>query len=397
MKSALGDLRILDLADEKGMFCSRLLGDMGADVIKVEKPPGDPLRYRGPYLGGVVHPERSLSFWHFNASKRGITLDIESSQGKEIFKRLTRTVDVMVETFAPGYLNKLGLGWTDLSNVNPRLILVSITGFGQTGPKRNFHSDDLVASALGGQMYVTGEPDTPPLKPYGKQSYHVASLFAAIGILLALRSRRMSGRGQHVDISLQESVAAVTEHVSVGYHFDGVVAKRQGNLSWNGAFAVFPCRDGYIVLSLFRNWETLVEWLKSEGMAEDLNEEKWRDAEVRQRHLGHIVNVLKRWTRTHTTDELFKQGQLMGFPWARVSSPREVVSNPQLRERQFFTPVTHPELGRKITYAGAPYKFSQSHWRIFRAPLVGEHNREIYAELGLTPGEMHSLAKRGVI
>ena len=398
MKLALDGLRILDLADEKGMFCSRLLGDMGADVIKVEPPGGDPLRQRGPYLGEVPHPGRSLNFWHLNASKRGITLDIESDEGKEILKRLVVTADVVVETFPPGYLDKLGLSYHDLSKVNPRLILASITGFGQTGPRKNFHCDDLVASALGGQMYLSGERDTPPLKPYGQQSYHIASLFAAIGILLALLSRRFSGRGQYLDLSLVEATAAVTEHVNIRYHDEGVVAKRQGSLSWSGAFRAFPCRNGYIMLSLFRNWETLVEWLLSEGMAQDLKQEKWRHEETRRLNLGHIASVLERWTKIHSADELCQRGQLMGFPWAKVCSPKHVVSNPQLKERRFFTPLIHPELGKKITYAGAPYKFSKLSLRIFKPPLIGEHNDEIYqGELGLSAKKVHALASRGII
>jgi len=397
MKSALAGIRILDLADEKGAFCSKLLGGMGADVIRVERPGGDPSRCRGPYLDGRPHPECSLSYWHLNASKRGITLDIESGDGKEIFRRLVKTAGVVVETFPPGYLDELGLGWSDLASINPGLILASVTGFGQTGPRKGFHASDLVAQAMGGQMYVTGEPDTQPLRPYGKQSYHLASLLAAIGILLALRSQRANGRGQHIDVSLVEAVAAATEHVNVRYHFEGVVARRQGSLNWNHAFRVFRCRDGWVLLSLHRNWETLVEWLESEGMAQDLTEERWRHREVRERHLGHIIEVLERWALTHSAEELFSKGQLMGFPWARVSSPQDVVASPQLRERQFFTPVLHTELGREITYGGAPYRSSGCHWRIFRAPLLGEHNAEVYAELGITREELQHLKERGVI
>ncbi len=397
MKSALSGLRVLDLADEKGAFCSKLLGCMGADVIKVERPGGDPSRYRHPYLEGSPHPERSLAFWHLNASKRGITLNIESPQGREILGRLLKTADVMVETFPQGYAEKLGLSWAHLSKINPRLILASITAFGRSGPRKDFRADDLVASALGGGMFVSGELGSPPLKPYGQQSYHLASLFAAIGILLALRYRRFSGRGQHVDISLQESVAAAIEHVGVRYHFEGVVARRRGGLTWNNAFRIFPCRDGYLTLSLFRYWETLVEWLKSEGMAQDLDEEKWLSDKTRRSHLSHIINVLEQWTRNNSADELFKKGQLMGFPWGKVCSPREVIASPQLEERRFFTSVIHPELGRSITYCGAPYKLTKSAWRIFKAPLIGEHNAEVYAELGFTQEELDNLARMGVI
>ena len=158
--SALGGLRILDLADEKGAFCSKLLADMGADVVKVEKPGGEPSRRIGPFLGDIPHPERSLPFWYYNTSKRGITLNLETSKGQKLFKQLVGIVDIIVETSPPGYLEGLGLAYEDLNQLNPRLIMTSITNFGQTGPYRDYHSCDIVASALGGQLYVCGGPDT---------------------------------------------------------------------------------------------------------------------------------------------------------------------------------------------------------------------------------------------
>lgn len=377
-ESALEGLRVLDLADEKGTFCTKLLADMGADVIKVEPPGGDSSRNIGPFANDIPHPERSLYFWYHNTSKRGITLDLESNKGQEIFRKLVRTADVVVETFSPGYLKKLGLDYEALRKLNPHLIMTSITNFGQTGPYKDYKSCDLVASALGGQMYVCGAPDTPPLKPYGEQAYLVASLFGAIGTLLALHYRHFSGQGQHVDISMQECVAAVIEHVNIRYLYDKVVAKRQGSLQWNNTFRLFPCKDGYILLSLFQHWDTLIEWLESEGMAADLNEERWCHPEVQLEGIGHIIQVLEQWTRTHTVAELVEQGQLMHFPWAAVNSVAELWDNPQLRERGFFVEVPHAEWGFSVPYPGAPYKFSQSPWRISRrVPLIGEHNEQI--------------------
>ena len=183
---ALSGYRVLDLTDEKGMLCSRLLADMGAEVIRVDKP-------------GM-----EVTSWTDNAGKLDITLDIENQVGREIFKRLVKTADVVVESYPPGYLKSLGIGYSQLSRVNPRLVMAAITGFGQTGPYKDYKSCDIVASALGGQVYVCGEAQKPPLKPFGKQTYNTASIFAAIGVLLALWHRHDTGRGQHVDISLQE-------------------------------------------------------------------------------------------------------------------------------------------------------------------------------------------------
>jgi benzylsuccinate CoA-transferase BbsE subunit len=382
--SALSGYRILDLTDDKGMLCSRYLADMGAEVIRIEKP--------GKSLA------RSPFFWATNLGKRAITLNIELKPGQEIFRRLVETADVLVESQPPGYLEALGLGYPQLSQINPRLVMASITDFGHSGPYRDYKSCDLVASALGGQMYVCGEAESPPLKPFGDQSYYLASIFAAIGVLLALWSRHTSGRGQHIDISLLECVAAALDHVLVRYFYQGAVAKRRGGLYWSNAFRIFPCRDGYILLSLFQQWQTLVEWLASEGMAEDLTDKKWLDRDYWLKHLDHIIEVLERWTKNHTVAELVGKGQLMHFPWAEVASVSGLVASPQLKERDFWVEVEYPESGKKYKFPGVPCKLSRSPWQVGgKVPKAGEHNKDIYQELGLTEEEVKTLIKEGVI
>lgn len=398
-EALLMGIRVLDLADEKASFCSKLLADMGARVIKIEKPGGDTARTIGPFLKDSPHPERSLFFSYNNTNKLGITLNLEDSAGREVFCRLLKRTDIVVETFPPGYLRGLGLDFEGLIEINPRLILVSVTGFGQNGPRRNDKSCDLVASAMGGQMYVSGSPSTPPLKPFGEQSYYAASLFAAIGTLLALRKRNQSGKGEHIDISLQEAVTSSIDHIMIRYFYDQIISKRQGSLHWNNAFCIVPCSDGLILVTLFHQWETLVEWMDSEDMADDLMDEKWNDEEYRLQHLDHIIEVLKRWTKTHTTSELFESGQLMGFPWAPVYAPREVIESPQLKARGFFKAIDHPEINAFLKYPSLPYKLNSSllkQWR--RAPLIGEDNVEIFqGELGLTKEELQSLSSIGAI
>ena len=383
--SALSGYRVLDLTDEKGVFCSRLLADMGAEVIRVEK--------------GGSDSTRRLVFEGNNLGKRSVTLNLEVRRGQGIFKRLVKTADIAVESYQPGYLEALGLGYTALSEINPHLIMASITDFGQSGPYRHYKSADIVASALGGQMYVCGEPQLPSLKPFGNQAYYTASLFAANGVLLALWHRHTSGRGQHIDISIQECVAATLDHVLVRYFYQGVVARRRGSLHWNNAFRIFPCRDGYILLSLFQQWETLVEWLNDEGMAEDLTDEKWQERGKRLEQLDHVIGVLERWTKSHTVAELVEKGQLMHFPWAEVTSIPRLVDSPQLKERSFFVTVEHSESGRKYKFPGAPCKLSRSPWRVgTRVPAPGEHNMEVYhGELGLSVKDVEALIKEGVI
>ena len=382
----LDGLRVLDLTDEKGMLCAKLLADMGAEVIRVEKP-------------RVASDRDTPAFCYLNAGKRSISLNLESKAGRELFKSLVKKAQVVVESKPRGYLESLGLGYLELGNINPGLIMASVTDFGHNGPYRDYKSCDLVASALGGQMYVCGEGESPPLKPFGEQTYYSACLFAANGILLALWHRHTTGKGQYIDVSAMECAVATLDHVLVRYFYEGVVAKRRGSLHWNNAFRIFPCRDGYILLSLFQQWETLVEWLDAEGMAEDLTDEKWLDREKRLEQLDHIIEVLERWTKSHTVAELVEKGQLMRFPWAEVSSIPGLMDSPQLKERGFFVEVEHPESGKKYKFPGAPCQMSRSPWRIgTRVPAPGEHNMEVYhGELGLSEKDVEVLIKEGVI
>jgi crotonobetainyl-CoA:carnitine CoA-transferase CaiB-like acyl-CoA transferase len=395
----LSGTRILDLADEKASFCSKLLADLGADVIKVERPGGDPSRQTGPFFKKIPSPEGSLFFWYNNTNKRGITLDLEQEEGKKIFFRLLKKTDIVVETFLPGYLDRLGLGFDVLKGVHSRLILVSVTGFGQTGPRSHDRSCDLVASASGGQMFVSGSASTPPLKPFGEQSYYTASLFAAIAVLLALRNRDQLGRGEHIDISSQEAVLSTLDHVMVRYFHEKIIPIRQGDQSWNRSFFILPCKDGHILLAPFQQWETLVEWLDGEGMAEDLNEEKWLDENYRLKNFDHLIEVLKRWTKTHSSEELFETAQLMHFPWAPVLAPKQVLESHQLKEREFFVRVDHLERSASFPYPGSPYRFSSlALSRLKRAPLLGEDNVPVYqGELGLSDEELQKLYSMGVI
>ena len=395
----LEGIRVLDLADEKASFCSKLLADMGARVIKIERPGGDLSRAMGPFLNNLPNPKRSISFYHNNTNKLGITLNLEHEDGKEIFCKLLQKTDIVVESFSPGHLRQKGLGFDVLSLVNSRLILVSVTGFGEIGPRSWYNSCDLAASAFGGQMYVTGSSSSPPLKPFGEQSYYTASLFAAVSILLALRKRARTGKGEHMDISLQEAVVSTLDHVMVRYFYEKTIAKRQGGVYGNRSFCILPCKDGHILLAPFQQWETLIEWMDSEGMAGDLVEKKYCEEEYRLAHTDHILRVLEQWTRTHTAQELFESGQLMRFPWAPIFSLNEVLSNPQLKAREFFVDLEHPEIKKSISYPGSPYNFSHpSTGRWKRAPLVGEDNVRIYqGELGLSDKELERLSSLGVI
>jgi crotonobetainyl-CoA:carnitine CoA-transferase CaiB-like acyl-CoA transferase len=338
----LSGLRILDLAGETAAFCSKLLADMGAEVVKVEPPGGCPSRLASPFVNDQRASDGSLSFLYHNSGKCSGTLDLENGGDRQKFIRLAASSDALVESFRPGYLESISLGYAALSTVNPGLIMASVTGFGQSGPYAQYKSSALIAAACGGQMYVCGRPGRPPLKPYGDQPYYAASLFAACGILLALRRREMTGRGQLIDISLQEATAAALEHVLVQYFYQKTGAVRQGSLQWNAASDIFPSLDGHVLLTFGREWDTLVDLLGSAGLAGDLADPAWRDENFRRQHSGQIEEIMTSWTCLQGRGGVFRLGQDMRFPWAAVNSIRDVMDNEQLRDRGYFVKAEHP-------------------------------------------------------
>ncbi|MFA5401112.1 MAG: CoA transferase [Dehalococcoidia bacterium] len=347
-RQPLSGIRVLELSGRWTGFCGRLLCDLGAEVVLAEPPGGSVARRVGPFLSDQPGPDRSLSFWYENDGKPGITVDINIPSDRERIQQLVQSCDIVVESCAPGRLAEAGLDYEALRRVNPALIVASISGFGLTGPYSGYKSCGLAASAAGGQMYVCGLPGRQPLQPYGEQPYRLASLFAACGILLALRRRELAGEGQHIDISLQEAAAAALEHVMVQYFHDNVVARRLGSLQWNGAADLFPCRDGYILLTFNREWDTLVELLGNRDMAAELGQPAWKDEGYRRQHMDDIQEVLTFWTCQHGRDELFRLGQDMRFPWAPVGSIADVAQNAQLRSRHFFMPASHPLVKREF-------------------------------------------------
>jgi len=221
--------RVLDLTNEKGFLCGKALGDFGADVIKIEKPGGEPARSLGPFYHDIPDPEKSLYWFAFNANKRSITLDIETADGRELFKNLVKTADVVIESFKPGYLDDIGLGYSILSEVNPGIILTSISGFGQKGPYRDYNDRDLAVWALSGYMYITGEPDRPPLAPSYPHAHLIGAMNGAIGTVIALNQRRLTGRGQQVDASSHQGLCfAISIETKLPWALSKVNVTREG-------------------------------------------------------------------------------------------------------------------------------------------------------------------------
>lgn len=394
--------RILDLTNQAGVYCCKLLANMGADVIKIEPPGGDPMRQTGPFLNGLADPEKSLYWFHMNTSKRSITLNLASGQGKELFKKLAAKADVVVETFPPGRLPEMGIGFDNLAGINPGLILTSITPFGQTGPWRDFKSSDLVALALGGLMSLCGWPDRAPERIGGSMAYHQCSLQAALGTMVAVYNRLATGRGVHVDVSMHESMP-VTMLTSVpNYVAMGEVRKRDGDGHELPAYGTFACKDGHIDCRLFNaNWEAFVQWLDADGMAGDLKKEKWKDPFFRRQResIDHIDAIFRIFLLKHTKKEIYESGQDLGIQVGAINTAGDVTADRQLAARKYFVDVQHPELGQSLKYLGAPFRLTETPWAIRRrAPLTGEHNTEVYIkELGYSANQLAQWKKAGVI
>ncbi len=416
--SLLAGCRVLDLTEEMGLLAGKILGDFGADVIKVERPGGDAARSRGPFLGQVPDPEKSLFWYATNTSKRGITLDIENREGAELFKRLVKTADVVLESFEPGYLDELGLGYSGLSEAKAGIVLTSITPFGQTGPYAHYRATDIVGVAMGGLVRILGDLGRPPVRmSCDPQAYFHAALQGAVGTTLAYYHQQLTGEGQHVDVSMQDAVIlTLMNTVEIAEYL-------KANMIGTGQFFLAPrkdgvlttriiqkCKDGYAYVSvgggaflgMARASQNLVDWANEEGLSLELKKVDWsqwdgstatqKDNDWRDGQVGEFISTK---TKAELMDGAVKRTIMM----APCNNIEDVINSPHLRQRGFWETVEHPELGRSLTYAGAPVKMEGDAWKIRRrAPLVGEHNQEIYGgELGLTGEQLGLLTANGVI
>ncbi|MBI3953473.1 MAG: CoA transferase [Chloroflexi bacterium] len=419
----LGDVRVLDLADAKGVYCAKLLADLGADVVRVEPPGGDPLRNLPPFYHDQPHPERSLYWFHFNTNKRGITLDLERADGRALFRRLVQRADVLVETFPPGHLAARGLGYDALAELNPRLIVTSITGFGQWGPYKDFKASDITSLAMSGVLTLAGLPEDPPNRLWGSQAYHMGSVQAAVGTLMALYERELSGLGQQVDVSLQEAASMAQETAMQQFDIKGVIRRRVGGRRAFPASGIYECADGHVFLSIIAGygatWDDMLSWMASEGKEGDLLEPQWQEVIAvvndfrslmalavdakklaeRLRQFQHVDQLVEAFLRPQTKQGLYDAAQSRRIMLVPISSPADLLASEQLAALEFFHQVAHAELGATLTYPGGPYHFSATPWRIRqRAPLIGEHNDEVFCqELGLSHQELSLLKAAGAI
>jgi len=392
LPAALVGITVLEIESPCTRYAGKMFADMGADVILIEPPEGCPTRREGPFIGDVEDPEGSLSFAYYHTSKRGAALDLLSPEGRDRFLALASRADLVLEGNKPGSLAKLGLDYVALHQRNSRLVVTSITPFGQTGPYAQFECEDLVALALGGFMCLTGYPDSPPMRAYGNQAYLAAGMYAAVASMLALVSAEDGEGGQHVDVSMQESVVMAMETAAQYFDLEGTVRKRIGATQRFAGSGVFPCKDGFVYMMAAgiganKFWSYSLDWLSKEGVpgVERLYGEHWKEMEYVQGDEAKQIfsEVFGPWALQRTKAELYHQGQKHHVPLAPVNSPRDILASAQLAHRNYFVDVRHPLTETPIRMPGAPYRLSRTPWRISRpAPRLGQHNVELFAHAG---------------
>jgi crotonobetainyl-CoA:carnitine CoA-transferase CaiB-like acyl-CoA transferase len=412
----LPPIRILDLTEGGCMLGGRLLGDLGADVIKIEPPGGSNSRI-WPFYGNEESPDKSIFWYAYNANKRGITLDIRKPEGQELLKRLVKTADVILESCEPGYMSSLNIGYADLCRVKPDIIYTAITPFGQEGPKAHYKASALTVWASGGYLNACGDPDRAPVWITLPQTYLFGGCEGAIGSLAAYIYRLDTGEGQFVDVSMQESAVSPNMNVLQMWDVNHLEFKRVGSASYVAGTGVrqpiyFKCKDGYVmILAIGGNdpyassSERLVKWMDEEGLAPDWLKKLnwWKDynaSTLRQELANKVGEAIEKFTLTKTNAELYERGAFeKKVLIAPVASAKDISEDVQLKARHYWTELYHPELGKNIPYCGPFISLSENpiHYRR-RAPTTGEHNREIYLdELGLSADYLQAMTQKGVV
>ena len=392
----LGPYRVLDLTDERGELAGRILADLGADVVKVEPPGGDPSRMRPPFYQQHPDPERSLAWWASNALKRSVTLNLDCAEGQALFKRLVETADFVVESFKPGYLASLGLAYADLAAINPRIIVTSITPYGQTGPYRDYAASDLTLQAQGGFLYVNGDADRPPVRISADLAYRHAGGQGAAGSLVAHYHRQRTGRGQHVDVSMQDYIAWTPLDMTMAAQVQHLSLKRSAaGMRFHSPAASFRfrwrCKDGMLTFRALGSgagqpqFVKLLAWMRECGFDDPvLTSKDWAGADLRtitQAEYDALADVIQAFLETKTVAELYARAVVDRLRLAPAASVRDIVTSPQIRAREALVDVEHPQLGTSFAYPGPVARFSNAprvglppttvHWRTYPAAASG--------------------------
>ncbi len=402
MAGALAGLKVVELGElVSAPYAAKLMADMGAEVIKIERPgAGDRARMRGPFPGGQSHPEKSGLFLYLNTNKLGVTLDVARPEGFALLERLIADADVLIHNVAPIDMERIGLGFERLHRRNPRLVMTSITPFGLSGPKRDWRAEDLTLWSAGGICYINGggpqHPEMPPLKTFGQQSGFQGGVHGAMATMGAVFAQMRDGEGQHVEISVYETLVSMMELFFEYWPYMGMVASRLGQKPIQ-PLEVMECRDGYVYVCCVEEhqWRNFVELM---GNPEWAGEELFSDRLKRGVNWDALKVFLDEWVREQSVLDLYRKAQARRVPFAPVSTMGDLLKSEHLKARGFFVDITQPVAGTH-KYPGAPLKYSRTPWEIRRpAPTLGQHNEEIFgARLGIAPARLEELRRTGVI
>ncbi len=398
-RGPLSGVRVVEVGElVAAAYATKLLADLGAEVIKIEPPGGDAARRRGPFPRGVADPECSGLYVYLNTNKRSLSVDLTQPGGQAVLARLAANADLLVHNVPPADMAARGLSYDALAAHNPRLVMTSIAPFGLTGPRRNWAATDLTLWNAGGIAYLNGSPeaeDLPPLAPFGQQAQYQGALNGAIASLGALVARLRSGRGQHVEVSIQESLAAILELTFEYWPYMGLIASRLGRKPIQ-PLDFLECEDGWIFICCVEEhqWREFVRMIGSP---------EWADLEIFADRLSRGLNwdalkiFLQEWASGQRVQELYHAAQRRRIPFAPVSTMGDLLASDHLKARGFFAMVDTPG-GTAVTVPGAPYKLSVTPWAIRRpAPSLGQHTDEVLGELGMQSAEIAELRAHGVI
>ena len=404
----LEGVRVVDLTQcIAGPYCTKLFADYGADVIKVEPPmTGDPARSMGPFFHDKPHLEGSGLFLHLNTNKQSVTANLETDGGREIVRRLTKDADVLIESFQPGVMASCGLDYESLERINPRLVMTSISNFGQTGPYRDYAMSEITLYALGSTMQVTGLPDRPPLKLGLTVENIFAGMVSATATMGAFMGAVNHGIGQHVDLSLMEIQVGNQDRAVQGHMVYQYVGRPNGGWSRAGGgsmgrnllpVGVYPCADGYVqFFTLQPLWDRVCKMIDRPELIDDAHfrapENFSENAEVK----AEFDAILLEWLLVRTKRQVMEKAQACGYMCGAINTMEDVFADPHLAERGFFAEVEHPYVGT-LRYPGAQFKMSETPWRAGRAPLLGEHTGSVLESLDYSAAEIATLREQGAI
>lgn len=405
-EGALSDLRVVELAQGiAGPYCGKLFADLGADVIKVEPSEGDRARRLGPFPNDEPHPEKAGLFLHLNTGKKSLTLDASVTSGQVVLRKLLERADVLIEGDGPARTGERRLGYDELHRDFPNVVYVSITPFGSTGPYSDYQGNSLTSMAMSTIMYATGEPDREPLTTGGTPADYIAGIHGWIGALAALAYRAREGRGQHVDVSMAEAAACADEYNAAMYAFQGAIRRRFYSRHVFGyPMDIMPCKDGHIVFipgaAGFPQRGLTAEGGVSPmallmGDPELDREELFKSGQARMVRWQEVDALLLPWLMEHEAKEIVETAQALRMPFAPVPSVKDLLEDEHLASRAFFQRIDHPEAG-ELPYTGPPFRMSETPPQIERAPLLGEHNESLLAEIGYSKEDQAILREREV-